>query len=83
MEILDELRVRLEKNPSATVNLIVRTQDDPRNHAAHLESRGITIRHTYSLISGIAIQAAASDALALAREPWVISMEEDKVVHTL
>lgn len=81
--IASDLKAKLQRNPTQSVNLIVRLTDAPDAHLTDVQSRGLTIRHTYTLISAIAIQGLASACLALADEPWVLSIEEDKVVHTM
>ncbi|MBI3913354.1 MAG: hypothetical protein HY327_04105 [Chloroflexi bacterium] len=79
----DDLRARLQQDPQAIVNLIVRTQQNRDQDLESLRARGLTIRHTYSLISAIAIQGPASAALALTREPWILSIEEDQTVRAV
>ena len=81
--ISQELRAKLEQNANATVRLIVRLKDDPGSRVAAVQALGLTVRHTYSLISAIATEGSASASLALAQEPWVVSVEEDSAVHTL
>jgi hypothetical protein len=81
--ISQDLKNKLLQNPKATVRLIVRLKDDPSSRVAAVQSHGLTVRHTYSLISAIAIEGSASASLALAGEPWVVSIEEDRAVHTL
>jgi hypothetical protein len=81
--ISQDLKSKLQGNPDATVRLIVRLTGDPVSRVAAVQAHGLTVRHTYSLISAIAIEGAASASLALAEEPWVISIEEDKAVHTM
>lgn len=61
----------------------MRLKDDPAGRVAAVQAHGLTVRHTYALISAIAIEGAASASLALADEPWVISVEEDSTVHTM
>jgi hypothetical protein len=78
-----ELKSKLEQNPNAVVNLIVRTTDDPTAHLAEVQARGLQVRHTYSLISAMAVQGKASVSMSLINMPWVLSLEEDKTVHTM
>jgi hypothetical protein len=63
--------------------LIIRLTDDPQAHVPALTARGLTVRHTYALTSSLAIEGSASASLALANEAWVVSIEEDKTVHTM
>jgi hypothetical protein len=81
--VSSELKSKLQRNPRAAVNLIARLQNEPSDYRAALEARGINVRRTFSLIAAIAIECKASAALALAKETWVVSIEEDKSVHTM
>ena len=81
--ISSDLKAKLEQNTNATVRLIVRLKDDPGSHLAAVQAHGLTVSHTYSLISALAVEGSASASLALAQEPWVVSVEEDSAVHTL
>jgi len=81
--VTPELKTKLERNANALVDVIVRVKDDPQTYVQKLESRGLTVRHTYSLISALALRGKASAALALAQESWVVSIEADKSVHTM
>jgi hypothetical protein len=65
------------------MRLIVRLKDDPGSRVAAVQAHGLTVRHTYSLISAIAVEGTASASLALSDEPWVVSVEEDSTVHTM
>lgn len=78
-----DLKSKLQQDPNAVVQLIVRLKDDPGSRVAAVQSHGLTVRHTYSLISAIATEGSAAASLALAEEPWVLSVEEDKMVHTM
>ncbi len=78
-----ELKARLQENPGAMVRLIVRLKDDPAARVADVHALGLTVRHTYTLISAIATEGTAAASLVLAAESWVDSIEEDKQVHTM
>ena len=81
--ISQDLKSKLQQNSNATVRLIVRLKGDPGSRVAAVQALGLTVRHTYSLISALAVEGSASASLALADEPWVVSIEEDSAVHTL
>ena len=81
--ISQDLKSKLQTNPNATVRLIVRLADDPSRRVVSVQAHGLTVRHTYTLISAVAIEGTASASLKLAEEPWVVSIEEDKPVHTM
>ena len=80
---ISDLKSKWQRDPDATVRLIVRVTDNPSAHVAQVEAHGLVVRYTYSLISALAVQGAAAAALALANEPWIISIEEDKPVRTM
>ena len=75
------LKAKLERDPKAIVNLIVRVKDKSR--VDDVRALGLTVRQTYTLIPAIAIQGSAAASLQLAQKPWVVSIEEDKPVHTM
>jgi hypothetical protein len=81
--IQPDLKKKLEREPGSTVNLIVRLKDAPDIHVADVRALGLTVRYTYSLVSAMAVQGTASASLVLAKKPWVLSVEEDKQVHTM
>ncbi len=81
--IAPELLSKLQLNSNATVDLIVRLKDDPSAHIAEIQSRGLVVRYQYSLMSAVAVRGKASACLDLASQPWVVSVEEDKSVHTM
>lgn len=76
------LSARLQQDPQAIVKLIVRLREDPSSKEATVQALGLSVRHILALTSSVAVEGPASAALALAREPWVISLEEDRPVHT-
>jgi hypothetical protein len=82
-KIQPSLKSKLERAPDRVVNLIVRVKDPPNARVADVRALGLTVRHTYSLVPGMAIQGTASASLALAEKSWVLSVEEDKPVHTM
>jgi hypothetical protein len=81
--ISPELKSKLQRDPRATIHLIVRLKDNPSVHLTDIASRGFAVRRTFALISAIAIEGKAAPALALAKESWVLSIEEDKPVRTM
>lgn len=74
---------RLMKEPEAKVRLIVRTRDEPKAYLSLLTKRGIKVKRELGLIKALAIECEASSALALLREGWVVSLEEDREVRAL
>ncbi len=77
------LKSKLQLDPNAQVRLILQCQDDPSQHVTSVQARGLTVRHVYTLMNGIAVEGKASNALQLADEPWVTSVEEDRPIHTM
>jgi hypothetical protein len=82
-KIQPDLKSKLERAPDSVVNLIVRVKDTPDARVADVRALGLTVRYMYSLVPGMAIQGTASASLALAKKSWVLSVEEDKPVHTM
>lgn len=78
-----DLQTKIQHDPQTQVDLIVRLADDPGKHVRDLQSLGWTVRRTFSLTPSVAVQGPASASLALARQPWVLAIEEDKSVHTM
>ena len=74
---------KLAREPQSSVSVIVRVEGDSAAYAQRVESRGVIIKHVYTLITGFALTGSAGAILALANEPWVVSIEEDKPVHTM
>ena len=79
----ETLRRKLERDPKGVANVIVMVRDNAAAHVAQVRARGLTVKHSFTLIPGFALAGAASAILALADEPWVKSIEEDKPVHTM
>jgi hypothetical protein len=77
------LESKLRRDLNAEVSVIVRLNTEPAAHLADVLGRGLLVRHTYELISAIAVQGKASAMLSLGSEPWVVAIEEDKTIHTL
>ena len=77
------LMEKLSRDPNGSVNVIVRVQGDAAAHTQHVQGFGVTIKHAYTLIPGFALKGTASAILTLAKETWVVSVEEDKQVHTM
>lgn len=73
----------LESNPTQRIDVIVRIVDDPRERAPQVMEHGLSIRHTYSLISALAATGLGASILALAAEPWVRKIEPDEEVRTM
>ncbi len=74
---------RLMKEPKTKVRLIVRTRDEPKAYRSLLARRGIKVKRELGLIKALAIECEACSALALLREGWVVSLEEDGGVRAL
>jgi len=80
---LKEKELEEKLKTEAEVHLIVRTKDDPKRYVGRLEEMGVKVRRTFALIRALAITGKGMDCLALAEEPWVESIEEDKEVRAL
>ena len=78
-----EFKKKLESNPNAVVSVIVRVQKESSAYVQQVQARNLTVRHAYTLIPALALRGPASAVIALAQEGWVVSIEEDRVVHTM
>ncbi len=78
-----DIQSKIARDPNAPLNLIVRVDTSPSAHLDDLKKLGFTVKRSFTLTPSVAIQGAASAAQDLARQPWVVSIEEDKPVHTL
>jgi hypothetical protein len=79
--IAARLARKWRSNPQATVRAVVHTLADPNEAEALLTERGLTVEHRYKLIPALAVSGKAQDALDLAQEDWITSIEEDQQVH--
>jgi hypothetical protein len=74
------LLARLQSRPRDSARLVVRVTGDTSLAASRLASRGATVLHVFDLIKAVSISCTGETALALAQEPWVSSVEEDRRV---
>ena len=78
-----ELKAKLKSNPEVIVRLIIQVKGEASSRVRDLQTRGVIVRHVFSLTPSLAVEGPASTLLTLANENWVLSVEEDKPVHTL
>ena len=78
-----ELRDSLHAAGDAPVDLIIRTDGKPGQYAAAFAASGVTVRHIFNLLPGLAVTAPASAILALANEAWIVRIEPDREVRTM
>ena len=71
---------RLRSCPQDNVRLIVRATGDMSQAATRLAELGATMLQAFNLTRSVSISCSAETALALANEPWVLSIEEDRKV---
>jgi hypothetical protein len=74
------LLANLKSSPQDDVRLIVRVTGDISQATARLAVLGATILQTFRLTKAIAISCSARTALIVAKQPWVVGMEEDRKV---
>ena len=72
----------LQTNPAQSVAVIIKTAADPKPYLTRLTGAGFTVTRTFSLISAVAATGPAGAVIKLAAEPWVVSIEPDRPVHT-
>jgi len=81
MEKIDSiLQSRLETRPQQTVRLIVRVKGDLTVATARLAELGATVLHSFQLTNAVAVACSGQTALALLREPWVQTIEQDRQI---
>jgi hypothetical protein len=78
-----QLKLKLRNEPDAIVHLIIRVTDDPKLHIEHVQASGLKVYRTFTLIAAMAVEGKASVVLALTDQSWIVSVEEDKPVHTM
>jgi len=78
-----ELLGKLSADPEAEFRLIVKTEGEPGQYLARLQTLGIEVRRKFRLTRSLAITAKAAAALRLADEAWVEKIEEDQIVRTM
>ncbi len=78
-----DLRRQLESVPQARVRVIAHVVDDPEAHRADVEGLGLRVHRVFKLTPGLAIEGAADAVLKLAAQPWVVTIEADRAVHTM
>ena len=72
------LKSQLEREPDKSLDLIVKTQGQPR--IDWLAAHNIQVKQEYRLTPMIAVTCTGRAALKLARQDWVISIELDAAV---
>ncbi len=65
------------------MRVIVRVTDEAEVHRAAVENLGLRVHRMFKLTPGLAVEGAAAAILRLADQPWVISIEVDRTVHTM
>lgn len=78
-----QLQARLGTRSATPFDLIVQVEraDDETEQA--LRAMGFEVRHRIELLPSFAVTGRGPTALALAQEPWVVAIEEDRPVHTM
>lgn len=74
---------QLRAEPEVVVDLIVRTEGDPKPHLPWLQAHGLIVRQTFRLMPGLALTGPGAEALKLLDQDWVISIELDRPVQAL
>lgn len=77
------LQQKIAQDPQAMQNVIVRVNGDLDAVQEMLEANGFQIRRKFTLIKGFAATASGSQVQYIARQTWIISVEEDQQVHIM
>jgi hypothetical protein len=84
MEKLDPaLRTRFATAPEQVVGLIVRTDGDPAPHMHRFVELGFTVGRKFRLLPGVSVTGQARAVLTLAKETWILKIEEDRPITTM
>ncbi len=81
--LASSLQKKISEAPTQPQNVIVRVSGDMETAQQRLQNAGFQVRRRLNLINGFAGSAPGINLNAVAREPWVQSIEEDQQVHTL
>ena len=82
-KISDVFLIYLLDNPDEHIAAIVRCLEMNADYVVATEAVGLTVCRELRLISGLAVEGAASSLLSLAYESWVLHIEPDEPVHTM
>ena len=75
------LRERIERDPEAEYDVIVRTSGESEPVARFCAHSGMTIHREFKLVPGLAVTGKGRDLLTLAENPRVLSIEADREVR--
>lgn len=78
-----QLQATLSSRSVGPLDLIIRVDEANDETAAAVESMGFEVRHRVQLLPSFAVSGPRSAVAALADQPWVLSIEEDRPVHTM
>ena len=73
-------RARLLQAPADTVRIIVRVKGETEPALGRLRQLECTVRYVYTLLPAVALSCSAGVAVVLLDEPWVETLEEDRLV---
>jgi len=82
-KISNDFLIYLLNNPDERIAAIVRCLELNTEYVAETEAVGLIVSRELRLISGLAVEGAASSLLVLARASWVLRVEPDEPVHTM
>jgi len=81
MKVAPSLLSLWQRSPKEVFKLILRVSGDLEETDARLRESGIQVRRRCKLIHGFAIECTGALAEAIAKEPWVTSVEADAPVR--
>jgi holo-[acyl-carrier protein] synthase len=73
---------KLQSQPQEQVRLIVRVAGDMGQANTRLTEMGVITLRSFGLTKAVSVECSAETALTLLKEPWVLSVEEDRQVFT-
>lgn len=82
LRVEPDLLNRMQSEPGADFDLLIRVERADAAVERLLESAGITVRRRIRLVPTFAITSSGAVALSLLAHDWVYWIEEDRQVHT-
>ena len=77
------LQERIAGAPDGTMHLLLHVNETGPAQFAAIERAGYVVRHQTSIIPCYAVSGPGQGLQALAKEAWLVRVEEDGAVHTM
>ena len=77
------LQRRIAGTPDGTMYLLLHVNETGPAQLAAIERAGYVVRHQTSIIPCYAVSGPGQGLQALAKEAWLVKVEEDGALHTM